>query len=839
MTVYLSPVGGVAQQFFNDNGAPLSGGKLYTYAAGTTAPQPCYTDATGITPHSNPIILNSAGRVPGGEIWLSNTLSYKFVLETSSGTLLGTYDNIVGINSSGATLGEVEFATAIEGQTVFTLTSMSYTAGNNTLSVFVDGLKQYVGQSYTETNATTVTFTEGLHAGALVAFYAVTETSTPAIPASLVTYTYPASGAQLETVQDKLDELVFASDFGAVGDGIVDDAAAISNARATGKIVVFASGTYAVSTFGSGVFRCASTGTTEIKFSSGVVSFSGEVTLDCAFGDITLAGDMRETVAITANSTPSVNAVNISGYLYYYDVTFACVSTGSIVAGDYVGVSVSGPPISVSPATNYDMTRDGVRSYELQGAARVQNVVPNTSITVRLYNQNSSSEFPTGSSIKVLSGSIIKWPTVLSFTDCDGICSSGRAVKLENLAIVGNRGGTAKNGVKVSSVASNPANVRDCSLAAENLLLHGFSGDGIHVNGANSSAVFTSCFTSYNLRHGVYVGNGARAEVSTTIASGNGGTTYVGHGFFCTRSSSINCGFSQAVGNSYSGFICDRNSVMTAEDTVSMGNGNLARENATGNTAQEGKGYEAENNGFIMARRGVACFNVSYGFDAIINGLLSADYAVACNNSIRHGFVCAHASSVYARFSVANDNGLLAPGEGGSGFYAWKTSQIDAENTFASGNDYTDYRGRSLGRIYCEDFQNVSSTFDPPENFMLAGSAISSQGDDTVVVSNPVISAGTLTVPAWATYIKVSTGGAAANLDNILGGVADGQRIILRSAAPGPNGTVTIRHNAGGTGNIRTLDTNPYVLDPTTDKTELVYDLNADTWFMISYASYL
>jgi hypothetical protein len=39
MAVSLSPLGGAATQFFDNNGVILSGGKLYTYAAGTTTPQ--------------------------------------------------------------------------------------------------------------------------------------------------------------------------------------------------------------------------------------------------------------------------------------------------------------------------------------------------------------------------------------------------------------------------------------------------------------------------------------------------------------------------------------------------------------------------------------------------------------------------------------------------------------------------------------------------------------------------------------------------------------------------------------------------------------------------------
>lgn len=100
MAVNLSPVGGVAAQFFTNNGTPLSGGKLYTYAAGTTTPQTTYTTSAGNVARTNPVVLDSAGRVgDGGEIWLTNNLQYKFVLKDSNDVLIATYDNIFGISS--------------------------------------------------------------------------------------------------------------------------------------------------------------------------------------------------------------------------------------------------------------------------------------------------------------------------------------------------------------------------------------------------------------------------------------------------------------------------------------------------------------------------------------------------------------------------------------------------------------------------------------------------------------------------------------------------------------------------------------------------------------------
>lgn len=99
MTVNLSAFGPAGAQFFDNNGNPLSGGLVYSYDAGTTTPRATYTTNAGNVAHTNPIVLDSAGRVPsGGEIWLTAGVSYKFALYTAASVLIGTYDNVDGIN---------------------------------------------------------------------------------------------------------------------------------------------------------------------------------------------------------------------------------------------------------------------------------------------------------------------------------------------------------------------------------------------------------------------------------------------------------------------------------------------------------------------------------------------------------------------------------------------------------------------------------------------------------------------------------------------------------------------------------------------------------------------
>ena len=235
MSVVLSPVGGVAAQFFTNSGAVLTGGKIYTYAAGTSTPEPTYTTASGTIAWTNPIVLDAAGRVPdGGEIWLTDGVAYKFVLKTSNDVLIATYDNISGINSNFVNFtNDQEIQVATAGQTVFTLTTMAYLPGTHSLSVFVDGVNQYgpgASYAYEETNNTTVTFTSGLHVGAEVKFSTTQLQGAGAIDASQVSYDPPFTGSVATNVEAKLAQTVSVKDFGAVGDGVTDDTAAIQAA---------------------------------------------------------------------------------------------------------------------------------------------------------------------------------------------------------------------------------------------------------------------------------------------------------------------------------------------------------------------------------------------------------------------------------------------------------------------------------------------------------------------------------------------------------------------------------------------------------------------------------
>lgn len=81
-------------QFLDSNGDPLSGGKLYFYDAGTTSDRTVYSDEDGSVAQSQPVTLDSAGRlttsvyIPVG--------SWKFTLTDADDVTVFTEDNIEG-----------------------------------------------------------------------------------------------------------------------------------------------------------------------------------------------------------------------------------------------------------------------------------------------------------------------------------------------------------------------------------------------------------------------------------------------------------------------------------------------------------------------------------------------------------------------------------------------------------------------------------------------------------------------------------------------------------------------------------------------------------------------
>lgn len=112
------------QQFYDLNGDPLSGGKVYTYLAGTTTPTATYTDQGGLTQCSNPIILDSAGR---GVWWLDNGVTYKYVVKDSLDNIIETVDTVVPFTVASSSLATIAANTIVGNNTGATTSPLALT----------------------------------------------------------------------------------------------------------------------------------------------------------------------------------------------------------------------------------------------------------------------------------------------------------------------------------------------------------------------------------------------------------------------------------------------------------------------------------------------------------------------------------------------------------------------------------------------------------------------------------------------------------------------------------------------------------------------------------------
>lgn len=97
-------------QFFDNNGAVASFGKLFWYLAGSTTKQNTFNSNIGGGPNANYMSLDVSGR-PLTEIWLTGGLAYKLVCSPSTDTdpptnSFWTEDNIRGIGDVTATTSE-------------------------------------------------------------------------------------------------------------------------------------------------------------------------------------------------------------------------------------------------------------------------------------------------------------------------------------------------------------------------------------------------------------------------------------------------------------------------------------------------------------------------------------------------------------------------------------------------------------------------------------------------------------------------------------------------------------------------------------------------------------
>lgn len=300
-------------QFFDANGHPLAGGKLYSYSAGTTTPLVTYTDQAGTSANTNPVILDARGEA---SVWLG-TGPYKLRLTTATDVDIWTVDDIY---SEGA----------------LSMQELLSSAGS-----------------------------------------------------SLVGFIQSGTGATYRTVQSKLRDTVSVKDFGAVGDGVANDTAAIQAAidavaAAGGGTVLVPKGSYVCTTtitlkrgvnlVGEGTVHHAFYVNPAYTKTGSVLLVTGPASGDCIKFESNVKGHFGiYNMSIFDNGSAAIRSIcNISGILHprLEDVEFACIGTARGV-GLYISNEAALAPFTGQALTLYGVfrnvnttnVRDGIHIY--------------------------------------------------------------------------------------------------------------------------------------------------------------------------------------------------------------------------------------------------------------------------------------------------------------------------------------------------------------------------------------------------------------------------------------------------------------------------------------------
>ena len=85
-----------SEQYFDNSGNILAGGKLFFYDSGTVVAKDTFSDPGGTIPNSNPVILDGAGRTP--DIYLTG--SYKLIIKDSADVQIETRDPVLAADDT-------------------------------------------------------------------------------------------------------------------------------------------------------------------------------------------------------------------------------------------------------------------------------------------------------------------------------------------------------------------------------------------------------------------------------------------------------------------------------------------------------------------------------------------------------------------------------------------------------------------------------------------------------------------------------------------------------------------------------------------------------------------
>jgi parallel beta-helix repeat protein len=253
--------------------------------------------------------------------------------------------------------------------TVFTLTASPST--KNATNVYIDGV--YQSKDNYSTNGSTLTFSTAPPLNSAIEVVSQESSIIGGASSQQITYTQGGAGSVTRTVQSRLRDFVSVKDFGAVGDGVTDDTAALNAAASavvSGQTLLVPSGTYlynptsAPLTFSTNNIAIWGQGTIKATTSVDkiVVLLSGDyITWDgpCVEGDGTVYSSYTPStednrwalLRVTGDDVDIRSGLILNPYLNGIHGN-AC---DNLTIGD--GVDVLGGPVSAAVATFFQGIR--------------------------------------------------------------------------------------------------------------------------------------------------------------------------------------------------------------------------------------------------------------------------------------------------------------------------------------------------------------------------------------------------------------------------------------------------------------------------------------------------
>jgi hypothetical protein len=234
--------------FTDKNGDPLDNGYLYFGVVDKnpeTNPIQVYYDANLTQPVAQPLRTSNGYPMRNGAPALIYADSQFSVTVRDKNSDLVIYSP-VGYGIDPGAISGVVVVQDHTGDGVTTIFGIGASpSSENATNVYIDGV--YQNKSTYSTSGTTLTFSQAPPLYSAIEIVS-NQTGVLAGPASTtaqqVIYNEASPGAVNRTVQAKLQETVSVKDFGATGDGVTDDTAAIQAAMDAGQKIYFPTGTY-------------------------------------------------------------------------------------------------------------------------------------------------------------------------------------------------------------------------------------------------------------------------------------------------------------------------------------------------------------------------------------------------------------------------------------------------------------------------------------------------------------------------------------------------------------------------------------------------------------------